>query len=93
MASIEVSPSRKQILVCAGADIALIRMGPYNINNCFRILTIAIDRGRWYLQKELQRPMFGEPEFFGEPSLIATGAHFVETEKACIASYLHHGMW
>lgn len=37
--------------------------------------------------------MFGEPEFFGEPSLIATGAHFVETEKACIASYLHHGMW
>lgn len=93
MASIEVSPSGKQILVCVGADIALIRMGPYNTNIHLQILTIAVDCGRWYLQEELQRPIFGKPEFFDEPSLIATGAHFIETEKACIASYLHHGMW
>ncbi|KAE9393556.1 hypothetical protein BT96DRAFT_943817 [Gymnopus androsaceus JB14] len=50
-------------------------------------------RGKWYLREELQQPTFGEPESFDEPPLIATGAHFIEDERACIVSYLHHGIW
>ena len=59
----------------------------------FQRLTIHIDRGKWYLREELQQPAFGEPESFDEPPLIATGAHFIEDERACIVSYLHHGIW
>ncbi|KIK58685.1 hypothetical protein GYMLUDRAFT_60478 [Collybiopsis luxurians FD-317 M1] len=93
--SIEVSPSGSQLLVCAGADVGIIKQNGtvflLRLNDHRKYSFSASEQ--WYFADELPWPTFGEADFLGEPAIIATGAHFIEGEKECIIAYLHHSLW
>ncbi|KAF9030286.1 hypothetical protein BDP27DRAFT_1436293 [Rhodocollybia butyracea] len=84
VASLQVSKSGSSLLVCAGTRASLMTQKK---------------SGQWRLKYHLDHPStfeeieeFGSPDGFAEPPLVATSAHFLQSDKECIVTYLHHGI-
>ncbi|KAF9069570.1 WD40-repeat-containing domain protein [Rhodocollybia butyracea] len=84
IASLEVSKSGSSLLVCPGLCAT----------------SMFTQKSQWQLKCHLDQPRtfeeieeFGAPDGFAKPPLVATSAHFLQSEKECIVTYLHHSIW